>query len=808
MVASASVRELGSFPIARTRLIGRDAEREAARTFLLDAAVPLLTLTGPGGVGKTRLALAIAGDVADHFADGVVWVDLAPLADAALVPAAVAAALGVVAPDRSLTDGLMAHLRSGRRLLVLDNCEHVLAGTVNLVATVLSGCPTLQVLATSRATLHVSGEREYPVPPLALPSTGDMPPNAMADVPAVRLYVERAWAVDPSFRLTEGNAPAVAAICTRLDGLPLAIELAAARSKVLPPALLLPRLARQLPLLTGGPRDVPARLQTMREAIVWSYDLLNAEEQLLLARLAVFAGGFTLEAAEVVCRDLQVTDRAPMPPSTLDGIASLVDKSLLLWRDAAGSRLGMLETIREFALEQLAAAGDANRARAAHAAYFATLDAWLEPNHVAPGERVDDRLWAIEAELANVRAALGFLANAGEAEGVLRLAGSFAIFWHHRGNLTEGRQWLEWALEHAPESATACRARALAGFSLLLWSQGHLALAGPPADAARRIAEAINHTELTALSVHLLGLVALAERQWAQATSHMTEALALWRSLGLPSDEAMALRALAWVAYETGDAASCIQRGEESLALFRAVGHPSGAAGALGLLAQLAHDQGDDATALGAYHEALHLWSRADTRWAATRGPGGSSTAFTFPGWAGIDDRRLLVQALTGLAAVAAEHAQRDQAAMLLGAADRRWDDAVMAAKLSACLKRNETTTAVRAALGAAPFAALHGAGHQLGFGDAVALALTISVPGPLSGTSTRQLPAHGAATLTDRQVEVLRLLIAGRSDREIAAALFLSPRTVQDHVSRLLAKLGVANRTEAVAVAVRDQLV
>jgi predicted ATPase/DNA-binding CsgD family transcriptional regulator len=808
MATSASALSYGTLPIPRTRLIGRDAEREAARTFLLDAAVPLLTLTGPGGVGKTRLALAITDDVAGHFADGVVWVDLAPLTEPALVPATVAAALGVPVPDRSMTDGIIAHLRSGHRLLILDNCEHLLAGAVDLLATVLAGCPFVQMLATSRAPLHVSGEHEYPVQPLALPSRVDMTPGALADVPSVRLYVERAAAVDPNFHLTESNAAAVAAICTRLDGLPLAIELAAARSKVLPPALLLPRLARQLPLLTGGPRDVPARLQTMREAIVWSYELLSADEQRLLAHLAVFVGGFTLEAAESVCGNMLVTDHAPVLPSTLDGIASLVDKSLLLWRDATASgRLGMLETIREFALEQLAAAGEEDRAGTAHAAYFATLDEWLEPNHVAPGERVDDRLWAIEAELANFRAALSFLSNAGDGEGVLQLAGSLAIFWHHRGNLAEGRQWLEWALDHTPEAATACRARALAGYSLILWSQGHLALAGPPAYMARRIAQAIDHTELTALSVHLLGLVALGERQWAQATSHMTEALALWRLLELPSDAAMALRALAGVAYETGDATACMQLAEESLALFRALGHPSGAAGALGLLARQTHDQGDDAKALGAYHEALQLWAGTDARWAATRGPGGS-TASTFPRWAGIDDRHLLVQALVGLATIAADHARCDQAAMLLGAADRRWDDAVMAARGSLGAKRDEATAAVREALGAVRFAALQTAGHHLGLKDAVVLALTISASRPLSGTPTRQLPAHGASALTDRQVEVLRLLIAGRSDREIAAALFLSRRTVQDHVSHLLAKLGVANRTEAAAVAVRDQLV
>ena len=295
------------------------------------------------------------------------------------------------------------------------------------------------------------------MPPLTLPAFGEPVPSDIADAAAIRLYVERAAAVDPGFTLTDDNLAAVAAICSRLDGLPLAIELAAARSKVLSPALLLPRLARRLPLLAGGPRDVPARLQTMREAIVWSYDLLTAEEQVVFRRLAVFSGGFTLEGAEHVCRPWRrAIDRARPRPCWRRSPRS----STRAWCNGttatAGGRLGMLETIREFALEQLVAAGEETPAHAAHAAYFAAFDERLDPNRVAPGERFDDRLWGIEAELPNLRAALTSMASAGDAEGVLRLAGWLAVFWHHRGNLAEGRQWLEWALDHAGETATAC----------------------------------------------------------------------------------------------------------------------------------------------------------------------------------------------------------------------------------------------------------------------------------------------------------------------------------------------------------------
>src|SRR5215208_2901032 len=338
MVASAPALQYGSRPTPRTRLIGRETERAAAHAYLLDDAVPLLTLTGPGGVGKTRLALAIAADVAPQFADGVVWVDLAPLTDPKLVVTTVATALGATPDtDQSVMEALLFCLHPKQCLLLLDNCEHLLAAVAELVSALLARCPALQVLTTSRATLHVSGEQILPIPPLAVPRSGSALP-IMREVPAAALFVQRSRAVDPQFVLTEQNAGAVAEICQRLDGLPLAIELAAARSNLLSPAALLALLSERLQVLGTGPRDAPARHQTMQVAIAWSYDLLPADEQDLFRRLAVFAGGWTLEAAAAV---------STMPlPEMLERLQHLSDQALITQVDHADAlRFTMLETI-------------------------------------------------------------------------------------------------------------------------------------------------------------------------------------------------------------------------------------------------------------------------------------------------------------------------------------------------------------------------------------------------------------------------------------------------------------------------------
>jgi non-specific serine/threonine protein kinase len=679
-------------------------------------------------------------------------------------------------------------LRDKRALLLLDNFEQVV-DAAPVVADLLAACPDLTVLATSRAPLRLSGEHEHPVPPLAL---AEPEVAAGENAPAVRLFVARAQTVQAAFALTPENAPIITAICRRLDGLPLAIELAAVRVKVLTPAALLVRLEQRLPLLTGGGRDLPARQRTMRDVIAWSYDLLGPAEQALFRRLVVFVGGFSLAAAEAVC-----TSRPPVSP-VLDGVATLVDASLLRQEPGPGGepRFLMLETIREYGLERLAEAGEEQGARAAHAAYFVTFDERLDPNRVALEERVDDRLWRIETEHPNLRAALTYMEETGDATGMLRLAGALAIFWHHRGYLGEGRRWLEWALAHTDDAPTAVRARALAGLSLVAWSQGDKELAGPLAEASLAIAGQIGDAQLAALATHLLGLAAFIDGRWERAGQLMNDALGRWRALGSRSDEAMALKTLAAIALGVGDTGMCRQLAGESLTLFRALGHPSGAASALGYLGRAALDRGDERGAARAYHEAIEIWIGIDARWSAISMIPNVTEAALFPRWTGVDDRRLLVFALAGLAGIAAGHGQLDPAATLAGAVDARIDEVGAPVSPLIHASHERTITVIRSLLGEARFAALCAAGRTMPLAEVIAEASAITVPAtPLAGTGP----------LTSRERDVLRLVAVGWTDREIADALFVSPRTVNAHVASILAKLGVPTRRAAAARA-RDE--
>ncbi len=604
-----------NIPVQRTGFVGREKEVAAAKELLLRQDVRLVTVTGPGGIGKTRLVGEVASGLAESFSGGIHFVPLAAVSDPALTASAIVQALGIreaggQSPLELLKKSLQDSLRAPM-LLLLDNFEHLIQAAPT-VAELLAAAPNLKILVTSRAALHVYGEQEFPVPPLALPDSRSMPPvEVLSKYPAVALFVQRAVAAKPDFELNRENASAVTEICARLDGLPLAIELAAARVKVLSPSSMRTRLASRLQLLTGGARDLPQRQHTLRATIDWSYDLLSAAEQKLFRRLSVFVGGCTLEGVEAVC-----DTKGDLDLDLLDGMASMVDKSLLqqVEQGSGESRFAILETIREYALEKLEASGEEAPTKRAHAAYCLVL-AEEEATGQSGAEKAE-WLEHLALEHDNFRAGLEWLTATGDAEWGLRLGAALFRFWETREYLAEGRDRLDKLLKMKGAGAPAkARERALFAAGVLAGAQGDYASSDALLRESLEIARQLRDKQGVAVSLNAVGVVAQARGDVAVALSLLEESLVLWRELGDQKAVARSLSNLANVAKLQGDYPRALSLYAECLSIFRGLGDGIGVAWSLDHQGDVARDQGDSAAARTLYEQGLTIFRELGDRW-------------------------------------------------------------------------------------------------------------------------------------------------------------------------------------------------
>jgi predicted ATPase/DNA-binding CsgD family transcriptional regulator/DNA-binding XRE family transcriptional regulator len=857
----ASPTAMMHLPAPLTPLIGREAEVASIKTLLRRVEVRLLSLIGPGGIGKTRLALQAAADSLDDFPEGVLLVSLAHLSDPDQVIPAIAHSLGLrEAGEWPLLERLETHLGEQRILIMLDSFELVLPAAPFLTA-LLTACPCLKLLVTSRAVLHVRGEYTFPVSPLSLTAHGTGADEVAHRPPsAVILFVERAQAIKPDFRLTTANALAIADICLRLDGIPLAIELAAARTKVLPPQALLTRLEQRLPLLTSKAQDIPERQQTMRNTLAWGYDLLKAREQRLFRQLAVFVGGWTLDAAEAVGAMHEAEN------VVMESLESLMDTSLVLPQEtpAEEARFTLLEIVREYAWERLLVSGEAGHTQETHAAYYLALAEAVEPRLTS----VEQQLWLdrLAWDQANLHAALQWLGSQGHTEEALRLGGALWWFWWVRGQVSEGRAFLEQALELHQEIGGKVRAKALRAAGALRALQGSLREAEALCREGLTLFRALGDTHGIVTSLWLLGYTLTEQGQYTSARLLMEEALACSRHNQDTWGIAYSLELLAAIAFNQGEYKAARSLADESLALSRRGRDPAGITRALwlcGLLAfvqdQLAEAQellteslknaralndkrdaayslvvlgygailqGEVALAQARLEESLALlndlgdqrgraWALYGVGWVALT-LGQASEAQTQMEKSLVLLREVgqpwfLTLCLEGLGCALTLQGQHIWSARLWGYAEVRRE--LLGAIRPPAAERLQVplVTAARTQLGETDFAAAWAEGRSITLEEVLTARnlslLEAGLPAQQARIGVRARAAYPAG-LTPREVEVLQWVAAGLTDQEVADKLFLSPRTVNTHLTSIFNKLQVSSRSAATRYAVEHHLV
>ncbi len=852
-------------PTILTSLVGREQDVATVGALLQAPTARLVTLLGTGGIGKTRLSLQVAVEMRQHFTDGVCFVPLASVSDPELLMPTIAQELGIQdATTLPIFEQVKHFLRKRHFLLLLDNFEQLVA-TAPWIEDLLQSCPRLTILVTSRIVLHVRGEQEYQVAPLALPDLSrPLEGAALEQVASVNLFLQRARSILPGFQLTTANARAIAEICVLLDGLPLAVELAAARVRLLPPQALLARLSHRLDVLPGKMYPLSPHQQTLRDTLKWSYDLLGAAEQRLFRRLGVFVGGWTLEAVEAVCYYDCERERI----AALDEVASLLDKSLLLQigRDGEESRLQMLMTVREYALECLQASGEAEQTRRAHALCYLALaeEAELRQN----GGDQTGWLARLERDYENLRAALSWLSEQHEAELSLRLSGALYWFWTVRAFYKEGYSWVEKALANREGVAPAVQAKALKNAAGLAYNLRKNDLAEQYALDGVALYRQLGDDRGTAMTLYWLAMVCCWIRHdYVRTRTYADEALALltplkdesamadifiiiayiyfnqgnyvearpffergltcFRNAGDLWGMAYALEYLGRVMIELEDYTQANERLAESLEISTQLGYMDGVAFALGLQGYVALRQADVATARRLLEESLSRHQeRGQQRGIAEAqlflgkvclAEGNAATAhalyeecFTLGKTLGEQDT--WISALEGLAAVAQAQGQAARAVLLWSVAARQREEVGIAVSLRGQLDLKQAETAARLRLGVQVFVTLWEQGQkmtpeqalQVGEQDALAKLPALPAHPSVAGKSSPAYPDN----LTTREVEVLRLMAQGWTDAQIAEHLVISVRTAQKHATSIYNKIGVSSRSAATRYAIEHRLV